>query len=103
VRSLVSPLSATLLLSNPGATPLKWELGSITLPAGEAAPRKRHDLPPREGEPAFAPLPQITHTFRADEKVIGFPKAAIGVAALILPWGVLFALVSADEDKQSIS
>jgi oligosaccharyltransferase complex subunit delta (ribophorin II) len=95
VRALASPLSATLLLSSPGQKPLRYELGTLSLPSdGTTRSRRRHDLPPREGEPAFAPLPQITHTFRPDEKVIGFPKAAAGVAALVAPWALLFILVS---------
>ena len=94
VRALASPVEATLLLSSPGTKPLKWDLGSLTLPiSSQDVPRKRHDLPPRAGEPAFAPLPEITHTFRPDEKVIGTTKALVGVVALILPWGFLFALV----------
>jgi oligosaccharyltransferase complex subunit delta (ribophorin II) len=96
LRAAASPLKATLLLSSPGSKPVSWALGSVTLPAAPAdvtPTRRRHDLPPRAGEPAFAPQPEITHTFRVEEKTVAFPKAAAGVAALVLPWGVLFSLI----------
>lgn len=97
LRTAVSPMSAKLLLSTPGAKPVSWSLGTVALPpapADAAAPRRRHDLPPRANEPAFAPQPEITHTFRADEKPVALPKAAAGMLALIIvPWCVLFVLI----------
>lgn len=88
-------LKASLLLSR-GADGFRTTLGDITLPSSSltAPKRKRHDLPPRSGEPAFAPQPEITHTFQPDAKTIGAPKAIIGSLAVVAPWLTLLGLVS---------
>lgn len=89
-------LDITLILGSTKLTPLRVELGKVQLPrsALTPAPRKRHDLPPREGEPAFQPEPELFHTFREDEKLVGGFKSLIGTVAVLAPWTVLLGLVS---------
>jgi oligosaccharyltransferase complex subunit delta (ribophorin II) len=90
------PLHLTLLLSSlADHTPLSYPLGELTLPPSilETLPRGRHDLPPRAGEPAFQPEQEIFHTFREDEKTVGFVKSALGTGLALSPWAVLAFLV----------
>lgn len=76
----------TILLSN-GAEekPVKWTLGRLQL-------RPRDDE--EKQSIAFAPLPEITHTFQREAKIVAFPFSLIGVAAVFAPWVVLLGLVS---------
>lgn len=86
----------TLILGSIKLAPIRMELGKVQLPrsALTAPPRKRHDLPPREGEPAFQPEPELFHTFREDEKLVGGFKSVIGTIAVLAPWTVVLGLVS---------
>ncbi|KAL7424198.1 hypothetical protein Q5752_001784 [Cryptotrichosporon argae] len=90
---LASPgeFTLTLLLSSPTTKPLAYPIGTLRLPAAALLPvlRTRHALPPRAGEPAFAPEPEIVHMFRADEKSVPAPVSAVGTAAVLAPWAVL--------------
>ncbi|OCF31126.1 oligosaccharyltransferase complex subunit delta (ribophorin II) [Kwoniella heveanensis BCC8398] len=86
----------TLLLSALDTLqPLSYPLGELTLPSSILLPtaRGRHDLPPRQGEPAFKPEQEIAHTFKEDEKTVGLAKAGLGVIVTLLPWGLLFGLL----------
>jgi hypothetical protein len=88
----------TLLLSTLDSTSssLAYPLGQLTLPSSilRPIPRKRHDLPPRQGEPAFQPQQEIFHTFKEDFKTVGYGKSVIGTGIVLAPWIVLLALVS---------
>lgn len=87
----------TLLLSSLNEyTPLAYPLGEICIPESilQPRPRKRHDLPPRAGEPAFQPEQELFHTFKEDPKTVGWAKSGAGVVVTLAPWGVLLALVS---------
>ena len=88
----------TLILStlDPNTQPLMYPFGRLILPDSilRPIPRARHDLPPREGEPAFQPQQELFHTFREDEKTVGFLKTAIGTGLVLAPWLVLLVLVS---------
>ncbi|ORY23713.1 Oligosaccharyltransferase subunit Ribophorin II-domain-containing protein [Naematelia encephala] len=100
-------LHLTLLLSSLSAhDPLLYPLGTLILPPTSLRlpPRKRHDLPPRAGEPAFKPEQELFHTFRQDEKTVGFVKSALGTGLVLSPWAVLAALfgkVSGELDFKS--
>ena len=87
--------SLTLLLSTHDDY-VSQALGSIALPSSavKPSPRGRHDLPPRQGEPAFQPQPEIFHTFEPEEKTIGFLKSALGTVFVLAPWILLAGLVS---------
>lgn len=90
-------LDVTLLLSAlDTVAPLSYTLGQISLPSSSltAPPRGRHDLPPRQGEPAFKPQQELFHTFKQDEKTVSAFKSAIGTGLVIAPWGLLAILVS---------
>ncbi|ADV21204.1 oligosaccharyltransferase complex subunit delta (ribophorin II) [Cryptococcus gattii E566] len=85
----------TLLLSSLNEyTPLAYPLGEICIPESilQPRPRKRHDLPPRAGEPAFQPEQELFHTFKEDPKTVGWAKSGAGVVVTLAPWGVLLAL-----------
>ena len=90
-------LRLTLLLSSlSDHAPLSYPFGELSLPASilRSPPRNRHDLPPRIGEPAFQPEQELFHTFRDDEKTVGFVKSAIGTALALSPWVALAFLVN---------
>lgn len=84
----------TLLLSTM-ADQIAQPLGTVSLPASslKPTPRGRHDLPPRQGEPAFQLLPELAHTFQEEPKAIGGFKALIGVGLVVAPWVLLSILV----------
>ncbi|KAL0252763.1 hypothetical protein I308_102155 [Cryptococcus tetragattii IND107] len=85
----------TLLLSSLNEyTPLAYPLGEICIPESilQPRPRKRHDLPPRAGEPAFQPEQELFHTFKEDPKTVGWAKSGAGIVVTLAPWGVLLAL-----------
>lgn len=87
----------SLILSSLAAdtTPLLYPLGEVRL-AQEALHeplRQRHDLPPRQGEPAFRPQQELFHTFRQDEGTVGTLKTGVGMALVLGPWAVLLLLV----------
>lgn len=76
-----------ILLSN-GAEekPVRWTVGTVVL-----AP-----APEKETDPllSFEALPEIAHTFQREAKLIAFPFAVVGVAAVFSAWGLLLGLVS---------
>ncbi|KAK8865864.1 hypothetical protein IAR55_001012 [Kwoniella newhampshirensis] len=87
----------TLLLSAlDSLTPLAYPLGELTLPDSilKPLPRKRHDLPPRQGEPAFQAEQEIVHTFKEEEKTVGWTKSGAGVIITLAPWALLLGLLS---------
>ncbi|WVR05815.1 hypothetical protein IAU60_002840 [Kwoniella sp. DSM 27419] len=86
----------TLLLSSLDTLePLSYPLGELSLPASVLQPvaRGRHDLPPRQGEPAFQREQEIQHTFKEEEKTVGWTKAVLGTIVTLAPWGVLLSLL----------
>lgn len=87
----------TLILSSLDEyTPLAYPLGELSIPESilQPRPRKRHDLPPRAGEPAFQPEQELFHTFKEDPKTVGWTKSGAGIIVTLAPWGVLFVFVS---------
>ncbi|WWC58553.1 uncharacterized protein I303_101096 [Kwoniella dejecticola CBS 10117] len=86
----------TLLLSSlDSLTPLSYPLGELSLPSSILTPlaRKRHDLPPRQGDPAFHPQQEIFHTFKEDPKTVGWTLSIIGTVVTLAPWTVLLGLL----------
>ncbi|WRT64080.1 uncharacterized protein IL334_001008 [Kwoniella shivajii] len=86
----------TLLLSSLSALePLSYPLGDLSLPPSilKSLPRHRHDLPPRQGEPAFKPEQEIYHTFKEDPKTVGWTLSIIGTIVTLAPWTVLAGLL----------
>lgn len=80
----------TILLSNGvEEKPVRWTVGRLVL-----AP-----APEKEQDPllAFSALPEIQHTFQREAKIVAFPFAVVGVAAVLAPWALLMGLVSAPE------
>lgn len=59
--------------------------------------RKRNDLPPRQGEPAFQVQPELFHTFEPDPKEIGAFVSLVGTGLVLAPWVLFAALVSQSE------
>lgn len=75
---------------------LNYPLGQLTLPESMTRglpERKRHDLPPRAGEPAFQAQQELFHTFNPLETTVGWSKSMIGIGLVLSPWLVLAALV----------
>jgi oligosaccharyltransferase complex subunit delta (ribophorin II) len=66
----------------------------LELPGSAAPSRKRHSIPPRAGEPAFAAQRELFHTFKEEEREIAFVKSVGGVATVLAPWALLAFLVS---------
>ncbi|WWC86167.1 uncharacterized protein L201_001040 [Kwoniella dendrophila CBS 6074] len=86
----------TLLLSSlDSLQPLSYPLGELSLPQSilKPLPRKRHDLPPRQGEPAFQAQQELYHTFKDDPKTVGWTLSLIGIVITLAPWTVLFGLL----------
>jgi oligosaccharyltransferase complex subunit delta (ribophorin II) len=87
----------TLILSTlpSDITPLLYPLGTIVLPESKLLPipRHRHDLPARTGEPAFQAEQELAHTFREQEKSVGWIKSLLGTGVALSPWLVLLGLV----------
>ncbi|OCF55526.1 oligosaccharyltransferase complex subunit delta (ribophorin II) [Kwoniella mangroviensis CBS 10435] len=86
----------TLLLSSlDSLEPLAYPLGQLSLPPSilKPIPRKRHDLPPRQGEPAFQPQQEIFHTFKEDPKTVGWTLSIIGTVITLAPWTILLGLL----------
>jgi oligosaccharyltransferase complex subunit delta (ribophorin II) len=83
-------LEASLVLSHNGDG-YKTTLGRFSLPASALTEKP---APPTLGNGIyFAPQPEITHTFRPDEKEIPVIKASLGAFAVFAPWMTLIALV----------
>ncbi|WVQ85467.1 hypothetical protein IAT38_007632 [Cryptococcus sp. DSM 104549] len=86
----------TLLLSSLDTyEPLAYPLGELSLPESILQPiaRKRHDLPARQGEPAFQAEQPLYHTFKEEEKTVGWTKSIAGVVITLAPWGLLAGLI----------
>ncbi|KAK4687279.1 hypothetical protein P7C73_g2841, partial [Tremellales sp. Uapishka_1] len=97
LQTTASPLHLTLLLSSLSSLePLLYPLGEVSLPESLLSPpaRKRHDLPARAGEPAFQAEQELFHTFKEDEKEIGWFKSILGTTIALAPWLVLLALIA---------
>ncbi|OSX60988.1 hypothetical protein POSPLADRAFT_1182153 [Postia placenta MAD-698-R-SB12] len=82
-----NPLKVTLLLGSFVHSPAKYELFDLTVPASQ--PLSQHP-----SEAAFHPLPEITHTFRPDQKIPAKAVSAFFAGFLLWPWFVLLALWS---------
>lgn len=50
-------------------------------------------MPPRAGEPAFAPQEELAHTFKKEEKSVGVIISLLGLGITLTPWVVLLGLV----------
>ncbi|WOO76608.1 Dolichyl-diphosphooligosaccharide--protein glycosyltransferase subunit 2 [Vanrija pseudolonga] len=88
-------LNARLLLSDGDARkPLSFPLGVLELPGSGEPARKRHSLPPRAGEPAFAEQGYLFHTFKEEEREIAFVKSVTGVVGVLAPWALLVLLIN---------
>ncbi|CAK9779668.1 hypothetical protein CC85DRAFT_285124 [Cutaneotrichosporon oleaginosum] len=85
-------LEASLVLSHNGEG-YKTTLGALSLP--ESSLLEKPAAPTIGNGIAFAPQPEITHTFRPDEKEIPVIKASLGAFAVMAPWMTLLALVGA--------
>ncbi|GMK56707.1 hypothetical protein CspeluHIS016_0305470 [Cutaneotrichosporon spelunceum] len=85
-------LEASLVLSN-GAEGYKTTLGGFSLPESSLS-EKPADRTLGNGI-HFTPQPEITHTFREDEKEIPAIKSILGAFAVITPWMTLVALIGA--------
>lgn len=77
----------TILLSNGvEEKPISWKVGKIIL--ASASKKEINSLL------SFEPLPEIAHTFQREAKIVMFPFAIAGVAAVLAPWALLLGLVS---------
>lgn len=77
----------TILLSNGmEEKPVRWNVGRLVL----SLPADKTTNPLL----AFSPLPEIQHTFQREAKIVAFPFAVVGVAAVFAPWVLLLGLVS---------
>ncbi|WWC66428.1 uncharacterized protein I206_100330 [Kwoniella pini CBS 10737] len=86
----------TLLLSSlDSLDPLSYPLGELSLPPStlKPLPRKRHDLPPKQGDPAFQAQQEIFHTFKEDPKTVGWTLSIIGTVITLAPWTILLGLL----------
>ena len=83
-----NPLAVTLILGSFVHEPTKFELFDLYLP--ESQPPPQHP-----DEPKYHPLPEIAHTFRAEQKVPPQFISAIFTLAVFTPWVVLLGLVRA--------
>ncbi|KAI9638420.1 uncharacterized protein MKK02DRAFT_42811 [Dioszegia hungarica] len=83
-------------LASPPLRPLAYPLTALTLSPSLLKPlnRRRHDLPPRAGEPAFAPQEELAHTFKKEEKSVGVIISLLGLGITLTPWVVLLGLIS---------
>ncbi|BEJ10956.1 hypothetical protein CspHIS471_0103780 [Cutaneotrichosporon sp. HIS471] len=85
-------LEASLILSN-GVEGYKTTLGALSLPQSSLSEKP---APRTLGNGIhLSPQPEITHTFRADEKEIPAIKATLGAFAVVAPWMTLVALIGA--------
>lgn len=77
----------TILLSNGAAEkPVHWTVGRVVL-----APKPEKEVDPLL---SFEALPEIQHTFQREAKIVAFPFAVAGVAAVLASWALLLGLVS---------
>jgi oligosaccharyltransferase complex subunit delta (ribophorin II) len=77
-----SPIEVTLLLGSFTHSPAKIPLFSLTLPPSHPAP----------ADP-FTALPEITHSFRPEQKLPPRFISAVFAGMVLAPWVVLFGLV----------
>ncbi|TFK49100.1 hypothetical protein OE88DRAFT_1646672 [Heliocybe sulcata] len=78
-----SPVKVSLLLGSYKHSPASLDLFTVSVPASVPAP----------ADP-FAPLPEITHTFRPEQKVPPKFISAVFSAIVLAPWVVLLGLWS---------
>lgn len=77
----------TILLSSGVETkPVRWKVGKLVF-----APKPEKKIDPLL---AFVALPDIEHTFQREAKIVMFPFAIAGVAAVLAAWALLLGLVS---------
>ncbi|PPQ89230.1 hypothetical protein CVT25_001309 [Psilocybe cyanescens] len=88
------PLKVTLLIGSSLYDPLSVELFDLVLPRSQAAPE--HPL-----ESTFHPLPEIKHTFRAENKLPPKFISAVAAGVVLAPWAVLLGLWSQVAPKPS--
>lgn len=82
-----NPLSVSLILGSFEHAPTKFEIFDLYLPESQPAPQ-------HSDEPTFHPLPEIVHTFRAEQKVPPKFISAVFAGLAVAPWFVLLGLVS---------
>jgi len=82
-----APLQVSLLLGSFVHAPAKIELFDLILPASYPAPQ-------HADEPSFHPLPEIAHTFRAEQSTPPQIISAVFSALVVAPWVVLIGLWS---------
>ncbi|PFH48015.1 hypothetical protein AMATHDRAFT_76926 [Amanita thiersii Skay4041] len=82
-----SPLQVTLLIGSPNHTPLSADLFDLYVPASQPAPV-------HQDEASFHILPEINHTFRAEQKLPPRPISAVFALFVVAPWVFLLGLWS---------
>ena len=82
-----SPLRVSLIVGSFKYSPLKADLFDLALPASAPAPQ-------HPDEATFHPLPEISHTFRPEQKVPPKFISAVFSGLALAPWLVLLGLVS---------
>ncbi|TFY56725.1 hypothetical protein EVJ58_g7459 [Rhodofomes roseus] len=77
-----NPLKVSLILGSFTHSPAQYELFDLYVPASQSPPA-------HPDEAAFAPRPEITHTFRPEQRIPAKAVSAFFAAFVFWPWLVL--------------
>ncbi|PCH35276.1 oligosaccharyl transferase delta subunit [Wolfiporia cocos MD-104 SS10] len=80
-----NPLIVTLMLGSFEYAPVQHDLFNLVLPASQPPPQ-------HPDETRFAPLPEITHTFRPEQRTPAKAASAFFAAFVYWPWLILIGL-----------
>ena len=81
-----NPLKVSLILGSFVHSPAEYDLFELYVPASQPPPT-------HPDEAAFAPRPEITHTFRPEQRIPAKAVSAFFGAFVFWPWLVLLGLV----------
>ncbi|KAF8637856.1 hypothetical protein AX17_002482 [Amanita inopinata Kibby_2008] len=80
-----APLRVTLLIGAPNYTPISADLFDLHVPPS-------HPAPVHPDEASFHPLPEIKHTFHAEQTLPPRPISAVFSTLVLSPWFALLGL-----------
>lgn len=81
-----NPLKVSLILGSFVHSPAQYELFDLSLPASQPPPTHADEI-------TFAPRPEITHTFRPEQRIPAKAVSAFFGAFVFWPWLVLLGFV----------